>query len=119
MYNVLVGMKHTYTEIFSHIHGSERMKKKKKKRCKIVREGNGRDRREGKRETQGRNVTAELWFSSEDTHGAVTLKEPLYSPLMTNIDEMLMQLKTAVLREKYVPLPLWIPPQIPHGLPWD
>ena len=93
--------------------------KKKKKRCKIVREGNGRDKREGKRETQGRNVTAELWFSSEDTHGAATLKEPLYSPLMTNKDEMLMQLKTAVLREKYVPLPLWIPPQIPHGLPWD
>jgi hypothetical protein len=45
--------------------------RKRKKRCKIEREGNAREKREGKRETQGRNVIAELWLSSEESHGAV------------------------------------------------
>ena len=38
---------------------------------------------------------------------------------MTNMDEILMILETTTLREKYAPVLLCPPPQIPHGLPWD
>jgi len=66
---------------------------KERKRCKIVREGNGRNkkRREGGDTRKKCNSRVVVDFRRV-SQGAVALKGPLYSLLMTNMDEMLKKL---------------------------
>jgi hypothetical protein len=66
---------------------------KERKRCKIVKEGNGRDkkRREGGDTRKKCNSRVVVEFRRVPQDG-VALKDPLHSLLTTNTDEMLMKL---------------------------
>jgi hypothetical protein len=59
----MVGMKHIHNQHGSEVQGG--------RECKVVREGKGREKREGKRETHQGNIIVELWFSSEESHDVV------------------------------------------------